>query len=254
MSLYEITFSPTGGVQKVADVLAKALGQARISVDLTDRALDFDAFCLTASDVALVAVPSYGGRVPAIALSRLRQMRGGQAKAVLIAVYGNRAFEDTLLELRDTLTCAGFCCVAAVAAVAEHSIMRQFAAGRPDAADERVLTDYAEKIRQRLEAAPPAKALVLPGTAPYRPYGGVPMKPKAGSACVKCGRCAAQCPVDAISAENPLETDGAKCISCMRCVAQCPHHARSVSKLVLMAAAQKMKKACEGRKENELFL
>ncbi|MEG2859907.1 MAG: 4Fe-4S binding protein [Clostridia bacterium] len=60
--------------------------------------------------------------------------------------------------------------------------------------------------------------------------------------------------MDAISAENPLETDGAKCISCMRCVAQCPHHARSVSKLVLMAAAQKMKKACEGRKENELFL
>ena len=39
-----------------------------------------------------------------------------------------------------------FCPVAAIAAVAEHSIMRQFAAGRPDAEDERELAGFADRI------------------------------------------------------------------------------------------------------------
>ncbi len=101
-------------------------------MDLCSRDTDFAALLLKEEDICLVAVPSYGGRVPGLAVSRLRQIKGNSARAVLIAVYGNRAYEDTLVELRDVLEEAGFSCVAAVAAVAEHSIMRQFAAGRPD--------------------------------------------------------------------------------------------------------------------------
>lgn len=43
MKLYEITFSPTGGTQKAADLLTEALGGERIAVDLTDRTADFSA-------------------------------------------------------------------------------------------------------------------------------------------------------------------------------------------------------------------
>lgn len=82
------------------------------------------------SDLCLIAVPSFGGRVPEIALSRLREIKGNGASAVLIAVYGNRAIDDTLLELKDTLVPLGFCCIAAVSAVAEHSIMRCYGTGR----------------------------------------------------------------------------------------------------------------------------
>ena len=59
---------------------------------------------------------------------------GCGARAVLMCVYGNRAYEDTLVELADTAEKAGFHVIAAVAAIAEHSVVRRFAAGRPGAA------------------------------------------------------------------------------------------------------------------------
>ena len=80
-------------------------------------------------------MPSYAGRVTAIAAERLRAIHGGGAKCILVCVYGNRAYEDTLVEMEDIARECGFEIVAAVAAIAEHSIMHQYAAGRPDAAD-----------------------------------------------------------------------------------------------------------------------
>ena len=128
MKLYEIVFSPTGGTQKVADRLSRAMSGEIVPVDLTDHALAFANIALTPDDVAVLAVPSYGGRVPAPAVERLAALHGNGARAVLVCVYGNRAYEDTLAELQDTAKQAGFRPIAAVAAVAEHSIARQFAA------------------------------------------------------------------------------------------------------------------------------
>ena len=122
MKLYEITFSPTGGTQKAADLLTETLGGKAVAVDLTDSTVDRSALALTSEDVAVIAVPSYGGRVPATAVQRLRAVQGGNARAVLLCVYGNRAYEDTLVELEDTARKAGFRVVAAAAAIAEHSL------------------------------------------------------------------------------------------------------------------------------------
>ncbi len=254
MSVYHIVFSPTEGTKKVSDLFVSSFHAESTLIDLSDRNLDFSSFSFGPEDICIVSVPSYGGRVPDTAAARLRLMDGGQARAILIVVYGNRAYDDTFAELKDILQNSHFSCIAAVAAIAEHSIIRQFAAGRPDAKDAKELAHFAETIRSQIDAGQISANLDLPGNRPYREYHGVPIKPQAGKACIRCGLCAQKCPVGAIPADSPSKTDTEKCISCMRCIALCPHKARSVNKALLAASSLKLKKACGGYKENELFL
>ena len=246
--VYQLIFSPTGGTQAVANALAG--GQV---IDLCDRSMDFSAVTLTGQDVAFIAVPSYGGRVPLPAVERLGKVHGGGARAVLVCVYGNRAYEDTLAELSDVAEFAGFRVVAGVAALAEHSIARKYAAGRPDESDKAVLRDFQARIQAKLDAGD-TTAPALPGNRPYKKRGVRSIVPQAGKACTACGRCAVVCPVGAIDTANPKVTDSGKCISCMRCVAQCPVHARDLNPVVLGGLELALKPVCSTRKENELFL
>ena len=129
MANYQLIFSPTGGTQRVAECLGSGLWKDAEEIDLLDPALEEGpAWTFSEGDVCLVAVPSFGGRVPAPAVRRLARMRGGGARAVLAVAYGNRAYDDTLLELQDVLREGGFRPVAAVAAVAEHSLLRPYRA------------------------------------------------------------------------------------------------------------------------------
>lgn len=253
MKLYDIVFSPTGGTKKVADGLTGALEGDITTVDLTDSKQDFDAVSLTKEDVAVIAVPSYGGRVPAVAAERLGVVHGNGARAILVCVYGNRAYEDTLVELEDAAKRAGFQVIAAVSAIAEHSIARQFASGRPDAQDAAQLSDFAKQIQRKLSGVDSSEP-AIPGNRPYKKSGGVGMVPKATKECTNCGICAEKCPVQAIDRENPKKVDEKTCISCMRCIAVCPQDARKLNPVMLSAASLMLKKVCSERKECELFL
>lgn len=259
-------FSPTGGTKKVMDFMAEEW-PVDCWVDLSVLDCDYGQFCFGEDDVCLIAVPSYGGRVPAVALERMRRMRVEGARAVLVAVYGNRHYDDTLLELKNEVKACGFVVRAAVAALAEHSIVREYGAGRPDEQDREELHEFAHRIQsvlngeayQGLGAGKDADGIdelepEVPGNMPYREYHGVPLKPKAGKECNKCGKCVELCPVGAILKEEPGAVDEGKCISCMRCLKVCPQHARKLNSVMLMATATKLKKVCSSRKENEIFI
>lgn len=249
MKVFEFCFSPTGGTKKVADILMEPWTCEKRFVDLLHEPIIMES--ITKQDICMFAVPSFGGRVPAIAIERIKMMQGNGAMAILVAVYGNRAYEDTLIELKDTIEAAGFVAKAAIAAVAQHSIFHQFASERPDEQDRKELQAFAEMIRTKIVTAGP---LEVPGNHPYREFSGVPLKPKAGKACMSCGICAKECPAGAISLQDPKKTDKTKCISCMRCIAVCPSHARSNNALLIKAAGKKMEKNCTSRKENILFI
>ena len=254
MRTIQITFSPTGGTQRVSDCILAQWPAPAAKLDLTKADEDFSGFPLENGDLVLIAVPSYGGRVPALAAQRLAAVRGNQARCVIVCVYGNRAYEDTLAELRDVAEQAGFRVFAAIAAIAEHSIIRQYAAGRPDQSDSRELSCFGKKILEKYDANDFSKAVSIPGNRPYKKAGGIGLAPKAGKGCTSCGLCADNCPAQAISRNHLRTADGKKCISCMRCAAQCPQSARTVNGTIVFAAALALKKTCSARKHNALFI
>ena len=154
--------------------------------------------------------------------------------------------------MEDTANAAGFQVIAAISAVAEHSIIHEYAAGRPNAEDCKQLSVFGTKIFEKAlsgSLAVPA----IPGKRPYKKSSGG-FVPSADSHCTNCGLCAEKCPAQAISKDNGKVTDKSKCISCMRCVSICPVHARSVNKVMVSVAALAIKKACSVQKSNELFL
>lgn len=253
MNIYEIVFSPTGGTKKVADFLANELSPDVTGIDLSNGNENFCKFSLADKDTAIIAVPSYSGRVPSIAAERISKIRGNGAKAILVCVYGNRAYEDTLVELQDLVQQAGFSVISAIAAVAEHSIAHRYAANRPDKDDYEHLKMFAAQIRKKL-AENNFSAPAIPGNRPYRKAVPAGIVPKATKECIRCSLCASKCPVGAIDKENPAKVNKKVCISCMRCVSVCPHHARKVNGLLIAIVNMMLKKACSVRKECELYL
>lgn len=246
-----LLFSPTGGTQRAAMLLAERLAHTAQQVDLSRPDCAPRAF--GKDDVVLAAGPVFGGRIPALMAERLRQCQGNGARAIAAAVYGGRAYEDALVELDDLLAAQGFRVVAAAALLAEHSIVRTLAAGRPDAQDAAQLADFAARIADKL-AQGGTDAPHTPGNRPYKDWSGMPVTPAASDACVACGTCAQQCPAQAIAPDNPHQTDAAKCITCMRCVAVCPQNARALPPQVTQMLGEKLAPFAAVRQENELYL
>lgn len=178
------------------------------------------------------------------------QLSGSGAMAVPVAVYGNRAYEDTLIELKDILTGCGFRCIAAIA---EHSMLRQYTAGRPDENDAGELAEFSRRIMEAIASGSISDDLQVPGNTPYRQLGAF-LKPETTEACIRCGLCAAKCPAGATPADNPCTTDLSACISCVRCVSICPSKARRLNPDVLEAVNGRIGPALSGYKRNELFL
>lgn len=259
MNIRQITsvyFSPTGNTKTVMELIAGQLSDCPARLDLTGPGKRPEYHFLE-NEAVLVGVPVYGGRVPAVAAERLKKLHGRRTAAVLVVTYGNRAYEDALLELKLILIRQGFRPVAAAAVPAEHNIVRSIAQGRPDKQDRKKLKYFTRDLGRRfweLESNYRIGDLKTPGSRPFRKYHGVPLKIKAGSSCKACGLCVRNCPMQAISRTDPRITDSERCILCMRCVRQCPSGARRINPVVLMAVRQKLKKACAERKEAEFFM
>ncbi len=250
--VYSLIFSPTGGTAKVTHCLTSSYEEVReYDFCVPEDELEYPDF--TSFDIVFISVPSFRGRVPSLARERIKRYTGNGAKTVITAVYGNREYEDTLIELEDLAEEADFMVVAAVAAVAEHSELRALANGRPDRDDRTKLNSFSLMIKEKLRRNDYSKPDV-PGSRPYKPDMADNIPPLPDGTCTKCIRCALSCPSGAIDRKNPASTDSTKCISCMKCISVCPSHSRRIPNETIEFLSSFLSGCFLQRKEPELFL
>ena len=244
-------FSPTGNSKRVGLAFANELNKDSRVIDLTKTHQSHLTF--SPDDIVVVAGPVFGGRMPSLMLERLRTYPLAGNRVITMVTYGNRAYEDALLELNDTVAKMGGLPVASAALVASHSMVPAIAKDRPNDVDLHNLKVFARAVKQKLQAASLSR-IQVPGNFPYRSWTKAPMVPVIEGQCIKCGDCVRNCPAGAISSEDPTIIDETKCILCMRCVSQCKQHARVLPEPVRVMITKKLEPIAHVFKKVEFFV
>lgn len=263
-----IVFSPTGTTRQILESIILGLAPVfRSQLDLTHpvpKQVTGD-YRNEAAGVALIGMPVHAGRIPALGVTRLRaSVRGNGRKAVLVVVYGNRAYDDALLELRDLAMELGFVPFAAAAFVGEHSFSTAdfpVAQGRPDKLDLDKAQEFGKCVREKMieveEGGGRVQLLHVPGNIPYR-EGAKPslISPETdANKCILCGDCVESCPTSAISLNgDTVDTDKMSCLRCCACIRVCPSGARIMLHPKILEFGRTLHEKFAIRREPELFV
>ena len=253
--VHQIYFSPTGTTQRVINEIGNQFLGEKHTRDLLLSPFQ-DELALEGDDVVIVGVPVYSGRVPEICLESLSLLKGNKTPAIIAVVYGNREYEDALLELKDILEKNGFIVIAAGAFIGQHSIVSKVASGRPDQEDLKEIAEFGQACVKKIAFFSDAsqESVSVKGSFPYRDRGMVPFHPQASDACIECGTCAEVCPTGAISPNDPHTVDEKICIACGACIKNCTVGARSFRGDQYDAFAKTFSEKFQARKEPEIFL
>ena len=271
-NVWAVYFSATGTTEKtvktIACAAAQVLGAPWQSVSFTLPHQRQEKLQFSTGDLVILGVPVYAGRVPNVLLPFLTEkVIGNGAMAVPVVLYGNRNYDDALIELRNILTANHFACVAAAAFVGEHSFSRVLAAGRPDAQDCALMEGFGEAVGRKVRRLPftPEQSVAVRGEEPIRPYykprdregnfiNILKVKPVTDpDKCGGCGLCAERCPMGSIRADNVAEVAGI-CIKCCACVKGCPTGAKYFTDEGYLYHQHELEEMYERRAEAEMFL
>ena len=258
-----VYFSPTNTTARVVAGIARGIHVDSVEqLDMTPPDTRTREFEEMHSELVIIGAPVYGGRIPPEAIYRLRRIKGNGTPAVVIAVYGNRAYDDALLELRDLAAELGFRPVAGSAFIGEHSYDSEatpIASGRPDAQDLEKAKRFGELIRAKMRemrTLDEMPSLRVPGDFPYKewdpPSDISPVTDE--TQCTLCETCAIVCPTAAIAVGDTVITNQKACILCSACVKNCSTGAREWDNPWAKWAAEMLTTNCRERKEPEVYL
>lgn len=253
--IYLVYFSPTNTTKKVLKKIAEGTGIDNLEeIDITlpqNRKEKINI--IDEKSLVIFGMPVYGGRIPGVAAKYLKTITGKNQLSVVVAVYGNRAYEDTLVELNDIVEERKFNTIAAGAFIGEHSLadeIHDIANNRPNKEDEKIALEFGSKIMDKIVRNDFTKPNI-PGNRPYKQLKkGEKRIPEKTNECIGCMKCREVCPMDAID-ENCV-TDQDKCIQCCACVKFCPESARKID-YIKFKPIYDMLLACDD-KNPEIFI
>lgn len=261
MEVKAIYFSPTRTSEKVTMAIARKIAMKLkrpledINITKTYARDEIPEF--STNDVLILGLPVYAGRIPEVVEEYIHNLKGKRTKAIPIAVYGNRDYDDALLEMRNILDENGFEVIAAGAFIGEHSFTDKVATGRPDEKDLEEARAFGDSIAVKLEdiGENAIGSLEVKGNYPYEERGALPpTTPSTNDDCEECMDCAETCPTDAISMDNPKESDVEKCILCCECIKICPENAKFNADENIQGLTKMLEENFQSRKDPELFI
>jgi ferredoxin len=258
-----IYFSPTGTTQKILESIAEGIAVKDVEhINLTLPEGARQIIPSFSDELVIIGAPVYGGRLPVDVIKRFKQLKASNTLAILIAVYGNREFEDALLELKHLAIDLGFSPVAGGAFIGEHSFATAevpIASGRPDSMDLQMAMEFGVQVKDKVTAlqSPDAQMdLVVSGSFPYKADGARAMAVSPVTkedTCTVCGTCASVCPTAAISINGSVVTKIELCIRCCACIKNCPEEARIIEDEMWKNLANWLHENCSARKEPQIF-
>ena len=251
----EIYFSPTGTTKTIVNEITKYFSRKKEEYDLLNNPPE-EEISFGNEDFLVVGMPVYAGRIPAVCAESLSRIKGNNTPVIAAVVYGNRDYDDALLELKTILGENGFIVISAGAFIAQHSIFPGVGYLRPDIKDKQAVRRFAKDSCEKFESIPDIKEInfEVKGNFPYREPAAIPLNPSVDKACRKCGLCAGICPVNAISTEQPGKINRKICIRCTACFAACPTNSRGFSGVRYALASKIFEKKFSARREPEVFL
>ena len=115
-------FSPTGTTKRTLRAVAEGFGCSELSETDWGDPKSRAAILKTGPDELVIAgMPVYYGRIPSLFHEGL-PLRGEGTPFVPVAVYGNRHYDDAVLELKTLGEAAGCVTLGAAAFVAQHCL------------------------------------------------------------------------------------------------------------------------------------